>query len=119
MSLLFHYERTVTSRGDSSVHSWRRQSLNSSMLTLAQVQHTDVAETGLSAPGGAAAALLAEPGRTTTRSATRHEAGDVPQPKPDAKDTVLEGDRISSSVTGVHMMSPAGPLSKTVRFCTV
>ena len=63
-----------------------------SVLTSVQVQRTDVAEAGLSSPGGAAAALLAEPGRTTTRSATRHEAGDVPQPKLDAKDTVLEGD---------------------------
>ena len=64
------------------------------MLTSRLVQRSDVAGPGLSSPSGAAAALLAEPGRTTTRSATRHEAGDVPQPKPDAKDTVLEGDWI-------------------------
>ena len=75
---------------------------------------TDVAETGLSAPGGAAAALLAEPGRTTTRSAARHEAGDVPQPKPDAKDTVLEGDRISRCEAGMRLC-PALSLLRTVR----
>ena len=51
----------------------------------------DVAEAGPGAAGGAAAALLAEPGRTTTRSAARHDAGETDVPKPDAKDTVLEG----------------------------
>lgn len=45
----------------------------------------------LGADGGAAAALLPEPGRTTTRSAARHEAGDAVEAQPDPKDTVLEG----------------------------
>ena len=52
----------------------------------------DVAEAAPGVAGGAAEALLSEPGRTTTRSAARHEAGDVPEAKPDPRDTVMEGD---------------------------